>query len=75
MTDKIDVLRLAREAGIPSALLSEVGLIPADDAVFRFAAFVMEECAKQCEQMAKRSERDLYGSVRCAAAIRERKPK
>jgi len=33
----------------------------------------LELASRECDQTAKRSERDLHGSVRCAAAIRKLK--
>ena len=80
---KDDVLRMALEAGFPL-------LGPArTDAAMRFAALMMEEDAKVCENEAKRAlwnwENDISGNSqfwngaeqltsRCAAAIRARKP-
>lgn len=72
--DREDVLRLAREAGIPSVLLSEVGLMPADDAVSRFAALVMEECAGICGKWFDDFPYDEC-ALDLANAIRAAKPK
>ena len=80
-----DVLRIGRQAGAFIELAQEKDLLWLE----RFAALVMEEDAKLCENEAKRAlwnwENDISGNnpfwngaeqltSRCAAAIRARKP-
>ena len=63
---KDDVLRMALEAGFPL-------LGPArTDAAMRFAALMMEEDAKVCENLPMQQEIDVRDQA--AAAIRARKP-
>ena len=86
---KLDVIKLAEESG----LCNQTGGVEGDSGCFydyseeisKFAALVIEECAKVCEAYDERIEtmRDSEyqaelagrqaGAMRCAAAIRELK--
>ena len=69
----IDVIRLAKEAGMSDVVGSwcqECGL--QDEMLERFAALVMEECAKVCENLPMQQAIDVRDQA--AAAIRAKKP-
>jgi sugar/nucleoside kinase (ribokinase family) len=70
-----DIIRLAREAGVPMEYSFNNGATVWDlhPSLERFAARVAaaerEECAKLCDE---RERANLYGFKECAAAIRAR---
>lgn len=68
-----DVTRWAREAGLPDPMVFAIGY---ERLVLRAAAVEREECAKVCDENAKRSERinNRLAHRFDAAAIRARKP-
>ena len=82
----IDVIRLAKEAGITQKPMTIDGVeyeyrhaefndnIGGDEfgCIERFAALVMEECAKVCESLPMQQGLDVRDQA--AAAIRARKP-
>ena len=71
-----DILRIAREAGMPSLSLIDIGYLE------KFAALVAaaecEACAKVCDSLASPSRLSdpsrswITGTLDCAAAIRAR---
>ena len=77
----IDVIRLAKEANIDLEHHVSIGREPVwiatQDELERFAALVVEECAKVCE-IAEMYDGDCLKNSdprkTCAAAIRARKP-
>jgi hypothetical protein len=68
-----DIIRLAREAGMPEWLQEDWFADPFDSFALRFAALVAaaerEACAKVCEAEGERVDASW---VSCAFAIRER---
>ena len=68
-----DVIRWAREAGLPDPMVFAIGY---ERLVLRAAAAEREECAKVCDENAKRSERinNRLAHRFDAEAIRVRKP-
>lgn len=88
MTNREDIIKLAREAGFCTLLPSEhidgtggiyVGDDDITDSLKRFTALVAaaerEACAKVCIEQSARwhtDQRDVYVAHECAAAIRSR---
>ena len=72
----IDVIQLALEANIDLELHASIGREPVwiatQDELERFAALVMEEAAKVCENLPMQQAIDVRDQA--AAAIRARKP-
>ncbi len=61
-----DIIRMAREQGLPETEVEGVFMVNTDD-LGRFAAAEREACAKLCDE--------LFGGERIAAAIRARSKK
>ena len=80
MADKLDVEKLAREAGFQFdkyGLLVSEDVLDADEMFRSFARLVMEDAAKVCEQEAATWEGDGVPepmSRLCAMQIRSMKP-
>ena len=75
-----DIIRMAREAGLPTAWISESGVLRWSE-LTRFAALVAaaerEECAKVCDAIAAHltgnyCDSEAFGAEDSAAAIRAR---
>ena len=79
MSDRDDIIRMAREAGMPPVEITsdKPVLYPVPDAIERFAALVAaaerEACAKVCDELvlAHPGRADLTAD-QCTAAIRAR---
>lgn len=73
---KDDIIRMAREAGIPETATEGVFIANSDD-LGRLIAAEREACAKVCDEHAEYAEKwGTWGQVmtfdRCATAIRAR---
>ena len=72
---KLDIEAMAREAGfkqrggIVRTVHSNGSFVVINDELEAFARLIVERCADECDGLSFRSDRP-YGSIDCAAAIR-----
>jgi len=64
-----DIIRMAREQGLPETEVQGVFIVNTDD-LGRFAAAEREACAKVCDELF--ADVPAYSAPDCAAAIRAR---